>query len=257
MAGMGGSKRTKLSWIRLLSKERQGGSSAIDENQLKPDWLFTSRLDSERDGDRILFSTPTRRLGDKTQVFPLEKNESVRNRLTHSHEVAALARSIGTHIMYSNHGQKIVRETGYPEGPAADEVRRAVPAILGAIGLAHDIGNPPFGHQGEEAIRSWIAKQKDNLFRMPSRKDKTEDDKTRRPDLLRVKEEMKADFFNFEGNAQTLRILARLQVVKDEFGLNLTYGTLAASMKYTVDAARVEGRKATNAFDQETRLLRV
>ena len=68
---------------------------------------------------------------------------------------------------------------------------------------------------------------------------------------------MKADFFNFEGNAQTLRILARLQVVKDEFGLNLTYGTLAASMKYTVDAARVEGRKATNAFDQETRLLRV
>jgi dGTPase len=95
-------------------------------------------IELERDYDRLLFSTPVRRLADKTQVFPLEQNDSVRTRLTHSHEVANLARGIGTSLAY-NHAE----ELGLPDVP---NVQRAIPSLLGAVGLAHDLGNPPFGH---------------------------------------------------------------------------------------------------------------
>src|SRR5690606_15507398 len=97
------------------------------EGESSPDWLIPSRTETERDYDRILFATPTRRLGDKTQVFPLEKNESVRNRLTHSHEVSNLARSIGTHLMYSDIGKRIVEDATVDGEWSAQDVQRAVP----------------------------------------------------------------------------------------------------------------------------------
>ncbi|MDT8385788.1 MAG: dNTP triphosphohydrolase [Gammaproteobacteria bacterium] len=174
------------------------------------------RTPTERDYDRILFSTPVRRLADKTQVFPLERNDSIRTRLTHSHEVANLARSIGVDLAFNSN---VFEDLG-------ENAKRNVPAMLGAIGLAHDLGNPPFGHQGEEAIRSWF---RDNQDILNADKDDTP-----------LTDAMKQDFLLFEGNAQTIRLLTRLQIIDDEYGLNLTCGTLAALMKYTVPSNKID-----------------
>ena len=130
---------SRLSWDGLLNSRRF--SDDLREKKahpnLGPPWLGEGRREIERDYDRILFSTPVRRLADKTQVFPLEKNESVRSRLTHSHEVSNLARSIGMNIAFGPLGQKIASELGGDN--AQVRVQRDIPAMLAAIGLAHDL----------------------------------------------------------------------------------------------------------------------
>ena len=185
----------ELEWERLLFSKRR------KDMHDSPESLGTGigREEIERDYDRILFCAPIRRLADKTQVFPMEANDSVRTRLTHSHEVSNLARSIGIRLAF-NHRQRVF-------GDHADDLRveRTVPALLAAVGLAHDLGNPPFGHQGELSIRRWF---RDN-----------------RKDVAR-------DFLEFDGNCQTFRLLTRLQILNDDYGLNLTYATLAATLKY-------------------------
>jgi dGTPase len=219
------------SWAKLLSDNRLPKPKVADKGIGAPDWLISSRTEIERDFDRILFATPTRRLGDKTQVFPLEKNESVRTRLTHSHEVSALARSIGTYLAHSKIGDRIVKDACNTLGEESEtKIRRAIPSMLAAIGLAHDLGNPPFGHQGEEAIRAWVNRNSARLFARQS-----------------LTKQHKSDFLSFEGNAQTLRTVARLQVVKDDRGLNLTMGTLAALMKYTVSSTNRGGKNGPAA----------
>lgn len=224
-----------LDWAKLLSDQRRPKTSA-DDGPSQLAWFVQSRTETERDFDRILFATPTRRLGDKTQVFPLEKNESVRTRLTHSHEVSNLARSIGIHLIHDEIGQRIVDSACATLGmDAAPRIRRAIPAMMAAIGLAHDLGNPPFGHQGEEAIRAWIRNHEDELWQPSDQNENAIND-----DIAKLKHDHKEDFRNFEGNAQTLRTITRLQVVKDNRGLNLTFGTLAALMKYTVGSGSVE-----------------
>lgn len=194
----------KLSWNKLLHDERRKTRATKKRESTNTE---KGRVELERDYDRILFATPTRRLADKTQVFPLEKNDSVRTRLTHSHEVANLARSIGVRVAF-DHTKEVF-------GRAANkwQVQRTVPALLAAIGLSHDLGNPPFGHQGEEAIQAW--------FR---------DRHTDNEDVLYGK--IHPDFLNFDGNAQSFRLLARLQTLNDDFGLNLTDATLASLLKY-------------------------
>lgn len=224
----------RLSWSKLLSEKRLEGLESAEEAIARPSWLFVSRTDHERDGDRILFAAPTRRLGDKTQVFPLEKLESVRTRLTHSHEVASLARSIGTHIVSTDLGRRIAAEADAERAGAGALVARSVPAMLASVGLAHDLGNPPFGHQGEGAIREWVARNASRVFKAPE----NAPDAVRR-DVARLEADLQADFLRFEGNAQTLRTVARLQLTKDPRGLNLTFGTLAALLKYPVSASRV------------------
>jgi dGTPase len=184
-----------LIWEKLLNPARRksiNGSSRSSNTA-------AGRTQFERDYDRILFAAPTRRLADKTQVFPMEESDYVRTRLTHSHEVSNLARSIGVRLAFE-----------HPEVFGSDherlEVKRNVPALLAAVGLAHDLGNPPFGHQGEKAIRQWFGDIKDSS--------------------------VDPDFAEFDGNAQTFRLLTRLQIINDQFGLNLTIGTLAALVKY-------------------------
>lgn len=171
-----------------------------------------TRTEIERDYDRILFSTPVRRLADKTQVFPLDRNDSVRTRLTHSHEVSNLGRSIGTALVFHHH-------------IAADvpHAQRNIPALLATVGLAHDLGNPPFGHQGEDAMQHWFhTHQRAVLHGL--------DDAQHRQDFLR-----------FEGNAQAFRLVARLQLIDDDFGLDLTYASLAALMKYPTASHQADG----------------
>lgn len=209
----------KVDEIKLFSIVRRKDLAGIKRSPLN---AAGSRTEIERDFDRILFSAPVRRLADKTQVFPLERNDSVRNRLTHSYEVSNLARSIGTALVYS--------EGLFTKVPSFN---RDIPSMLAAVGLAHDLGNPPFGHQGEAAIGSWFKKNEKIVFGGDAD----------------ITEPMKKDYFQFEGNAQTFRLLTKLQILNDNFGLNLTCGSLAALMKYPTTSDNVnKGNIATKKF---------
>lgn len=211
-----------LTWDKLLNQTRRKDLYKSGESF----GTGAGRTESERDYDRILFATPTRRLADKTQVFPMEENDSVRTRLTHSHEVSNLARSIGVRLAFE-HAEVVF-------GPEHEslQVKRNIPSLLAAVGLAHDLGNPPFGHQGEIAIQQWFAE--------------TFDEK-----------DVDIDFLKFDGNAQTFRLLTRLQVLNDKFGLNLTIGTLASLIKYPsiYGAADKGGFKKFGVFKSEASIM--
>jgi dGTPase len=199
-----------MEWRKLLSSSRRKDKEKkgkTDSANPKKEW----RQEIERDFDRILFATPTRRLADKTQVFPLDANDSVRTRLTHSHEVANFARGIGMRLAF---------EKSYLFNDLQDMccIQRDVPALLAAIGLAHDLGNPPFGHQGEASMRNWYKR-----CLKPCLKE----------DLIPLADEhIFEDFFQFDGNSQTLRLVTKLQILNDQYGLNLTYATLSSLIKY-------------------------
>lgn len=192
--------------ILLNSNRRKKEGEQIEQGRSNSKKEF--RTEIERDYDRILFCTPVRRMADKTQVFPLDKNDSVRNRLTHSHEVSNLARSFGTTLVHS-----------FSIAEGSHNSLRDVPALLAAVGLVHDLGNPPFGHQGESAIQSWFVSNKDQVAGK---------------DFSVLANCLYQDFLKFEGNAQTFRLVTRLQLLNDDYGLDLTYATLAAMMKYPV-----------------------
>ena len=215
-----------LEWKQLLNPVRRKALHGPTESMN----TGVGRQELERDYDRILFCTPTRRLADKTQVFPMEENAAIRNRLTHSHEVSNLARSIGVRIAFDNANEVFGGEH------EELQVRRNVPALLAAVGLAHDLGNPPFGHQGEVAMREWFSEKLDSNI------------EPHNPNI-----EPHKDFLCFDGNPQTFRLLTRLQVLNDEFGLNLTVATLAALMKYPSfhDSKEHGGFKKFGIFESE------
>lgn len=231
---------TPLDWTKLLSTRRRKDGDAVLTPNAK---ALEARTEHERDHDRILFSTPVRRLQDKTQVFPLERNDSVRTRLTHSHEVANMARSMGTTLAFVH-----TEALGLPD---AVNPLRNVPALLEAVGLAHDLGNPPFGHQGESAIQGWMAKN-------GTPRDENADS-LGIFDGWAPSEAQRQDFLRFEGNAQAFRLLTRLQIVNDEFGLNMTYAFLAALMKYPVPSNETkkgsQARKKFNFFQSEADIV--
>lgn len=168
----------------------------------------------------------------------MDANDSVRTRLTHSHEVANLARSIGA---------RVAKESTDAFGEA--DLHDVVQPILSAIGLSHDLGNPPFGHQGEAAIGRWFKRRESWIFTH-------EDDSERGPVLDRaVSKNLRTEFLDFDGNPQTLRILTRLQTSHHNVGLDLSAATLAASLKYPAHAdARDEKRpfvKKAGYFESE------
>lgn len=203
-----------MQWNELLLDSRR------KPKKTKSPSSALGRADIERDFDRVLFLAPTRRLADKTQVFPLEQNDSVRTRLTHSFEVSNLARSIAIQLVFENK-EKIFDE----HSESGRCIERDIPALLATIGLAHDLGNPPFGHQGEKAIQSWF-NENQKYF---------ENDGVLEPEF--------DDFLNFDGNAQTIRLLTKLQILNDQYGLNLTYATLAALIKYPQSSKYIKERK--------------
>jgi dGTPase len=172
----------------------------------------------QQDYDRLLFSTPVRRLSDKTQVWPMDDNDGVRTRLTHSHEVANLARSIGTRIHTAN-----------ADLFSRSDLHQVIQPMLSAIGLAHDLGNPPFGHQGETAIGRWFEQRKEWIF--------TNHDEGARGLPTAIPDDLHAEFLKFDGNPQTLRLITKLQTNIAHLGLDLTSATLAAAIKYPVGAA--------------------
>lgn len=192
---------TTMNWMQLLSPLRFG------EDAVKP--KHGSRTDFERDYDRILFSSPFRRLRDKTQVFPLPENDHVHTRMTHSLEVASVGRSLGKGVgdtIIQRHQEEL--GTMYHYSDFGD--------IVAAACLAHDIGNPPFGHSGEDAIAHWFQEQKntDSAF------------------FKHLNAAQIQDFCSFEGNAQGLRILTQLNMYREDGGMRLTYATLGTFAKY-------------------------
>lgn len=164
----------------------------------------------ENDYGRLISSAPIRRLQDKTQVIPLGESDFTRTRLTHSMEVSYIASSIGQSI------EKILID----RGDISLEQRGYLSSLLRVAGLVHDLGNPPFGHFGEEAIRTFFKGYFKN-----------------NPQISKVlNEKEKADFTNFDGNVQTFRILTKLYYFGDEWGYNLSYPTLASIIKYPYDS---------------------
>lgn len=197
----------RLDWKKLLCGERVRESSTKTNNSIGiNDDGYNHRNEFDKDYDRIVYSSSVRRLQDKAQVFPLQENDFTRTRLTHSLEASSLARSFGYAI-----GEWLLHEK---EFGSYKEVRE-LSALLQVSALIHDLGNPPFGHYGEDIIRNWF-------------KEWFKDEKNKEG----LNEQQISDFVNFEGNAQTLRIVSKLQLLNDEYGVNFTYATLSTIMKY-------------------------
>lgn len=179
------------------------------------------RSEFEKDYHRIIVSASFRRLQDKTQVFPLDKSDFIRTRLTHSLEVSSVARSLGQNI-----SQYIIRTGKDPEFDL--QMQSDVCSIVQCAGLIHDIGNPPFGHFGETTIREWFC---DHLPLMQFEG---------RPLTEILSPQMLQDFYNFEGNAQALRLVTRLHFLVDDNGMNLTYALLNTIIKYPVSSLEID-----------------
>ena len=204
-------------WEKLLSADRPGAGKVPGTPE---------RTAFQQDYDRIVFTSAFRRMKDKTQVFPLSKSDYVRTRLTHSLEASCVGRSLGAVV-----GREIIARHGLRDVESGD-----FGAIVAAACLAHDIGNPPFGHAGEDAIREW--------FRNSGLLDS-------HPFTLA----QRADFERYEGNAQGFRILTRLQNPANP-GLQLTSAVLATFTKYPRPshiAAELDGKsgKKFGFFQQD------
>lgn len=192
---------SRMTWAALLSAERLGDRTY----QPQP-----NRSIFVQDHDRIVFSAPFRRLANKTQVQPLYENDHVHHRLIHSIEVSSVGRSLARRI-----GHWLAER----EEITAPQVHDLADIVQAAC-VAHDIGNPPFGHSGEEAMGAWFAEQ----FA------------ANRGLMAELSPECRGEFTAFEGNAQGFRILTRLEMYRGEGGMRLSNATLGAFTKYPVTA---------------------
>ena len=202
-----------MEWKKLLCDERIRSFRRQSAADL--------RTEFEKDYHRIIGSASFRRLQDKTQVFPLDRSDFVRTRLTHSLEVSSLAKSLGQNI-----GQKIQMEIR--DDSFLPEHKAAVCDILQCAGLLHDIGNPPFGHFGEAAIQDWFRK---NLKELEFKG---------KPLTELLSDQMIRDFYHFEGNTQAFRVVTRLHFLVDEHGMNLTKALLGTIIKYPVSSVEID-----------------
>ncbi len=199
-----------MNWNKILSTTRLGQEYLANEENKH------SRTQFQRDYDRIIFSSPFRRMQNKTQVFPLPGSVFVHNRLTHSLEVASVGRSLGSMFV-----ERAEIEKMEIENPLFKEIG----SVVSAACLAHDMGNPPFGHSGEDAISRYFRKDADP----------------------RIKNEMEEgqwkDFILFDGNANAFRLLSHQFNGRREGGFALTYTTLAAIVKYPFESMLTEKPK--------------
>lgn len=204
-----------MKWVSLLSSKRLG------EKPDGPSVRTGTRSAFEQDYDRIVFSTPFRMLQDKTQVFPLSSPDFVHTRLTHSLEVSSVGRSLGKicgRSILQRHQELSISITAEDFG-----------TIVAAAALAHDIGNPPFGHAGESAISGYFRESADGVRIIAS-----------------LAPAEGADLLHYEGNAQGFRLLS-----KDNYqGLRLTWALLGAFTKYPRGSSdlRIEGRKSHRKY---------
>lgn len=213
---------------RLLCVDRMRQSSM--ERKSTIDQFYSDR-------SRILYSSSFRRLLQKAQVFSLEPNASVRTRLTHSLEVSDLGRTLANRIAYKLNEKNLLDSDKIPD----------VVAIVENACLLHDIGNPPFGHFGEIAIRDWA--NNSALKALP--KEISADDK-----LLK---RLMCDFLEFDGNPQGFRTITKLHTEYDEYSFNLTFATLLCTLKYSRAAGEEKGSgilKKAGYFQSEEEIVK-
>ena len=220
-------------WESAYTSRRTGSRSSHHEN----------RTDFQRDFDRMIFSSAFRRLQNKTQIFPLPGNTFVHNRLTHSLEVELVGRYLGNLT-----GKELAKNYIDPKNEDATRFYNyELSNVIAAACLAHDIGNPSFGHSGENAISSYF---KQNA--------------TLKINSLDLKEHFEAkewqDLTTFEGNANAFRLLTQHFIGKYEGGMGLTFTTLAAILKYPCESTAVDKnhthRKKYGFFQSEKEIFK-
>jgi len=207
-----------MNWEKLLSTKK----FKIESGQIK-DYISANKEDSptrtdyNQDHDRIVFSRSFRRLGRKTQVHPFSNNDHTHNRLIHSVEVGAVGRSLGIRVGEILKSKNLLPSTVTPID---------IGAIVQVACLAHDIGNPPFGHAGEESLREWFREKENQKY------------------LDGISEYQISDLKTYEGNAHTLRIVCTTEMYKKEGGMRLTCASLGTLLKYpwTSDVAESNGK---------------
>ena len=206
---MSNKKIERMDWRKLLSTTRISELGGCEKNKPSRTQFKDPRSHFERDFDQIIFSYPFRRLQDKTQVIPFPEFDFVHTRLTHSLEVASVGRSFGKLVakLIKNKEKKEVVDEVFKENTPSD-----IGALIAAACLAHDIGNPPFGHSGEDSIS--------NYFK--------ENDNSKKRILTTLSKKQKEDFCNFEGNANGFRIIAN----NYGRGINPTCALLGTFTKY-------------------------
>ncbi|WP_319759290.1 deoxyguanosinetriphosphate triphosphohydrolase [Maridesulfovibrio sp.] len=208
-----------MQWNKLLSKQRIGKEQS--------NYIDKDRSEFQRDFDRIIFSSAFRRLQDKTQVFPLSRSDYVRTRLTHSLETSSVGRSLGNMV-----GSRLVEK--YSD---LDLIPSEPGTVVATACLAHDIGNPPFGHSGEDVIRDWF-----------------QTSETGSKLCSMIDEGQRSDFIWFEGNAQGLRNILALQRPYSKGGMQLTCATLAAFTKYPYVSGHIKDKKKFGIFASEAEI---
>ncbi len=193
----------KMDWSLLINDKRLGLEDFHDPNKSRV------RTDFRRDFDRLVFSSPFRRLQNKTQVFPLPGSIFVHNRLTHSMEVACVGKSMADEIAIG------LRERHTDCRP---EIFDHIGDIVSAACLAHDLGNPPFGHSGEKAISTFFSEGEGKSLQ------------------LMLSEREWADLTHFEGNANAFRVLTHQFKGRRRGGFAMTYSTVASIVKYPFES---------------------
>lgn len=211
-----------MDWRTLISAKRFGMEEYHKERQ-------ENRSEFQRDYDRLVFSAPFRRLQNKTQVFPLPGSIFVHNRLTHSLEVSCVGRSLGNDVAKAIlNRQPELQDSFLPE----------IGAIVSAACLAHDLGNPPFGHSGEKAIATFFSEGKGQALK--ERLSSMEWD----------------DLTHFEGNANAFRLLTHQFEGRRKGGFVLTYPTLASIVKYPFSSSLAGGKSKFGFFTTEEESFR-
>lgn len=211
-----------MNWLQLISNKRLG-------QEIKHAERHDDRSEFKRDSDRLIYSAPFRRLQNKTQVFPLPGSVFVHNRLTHSLEVSSLGKSLGDDVAR----RLLVR---HPElrGTLFEEIG----TIVQTAGLAHDMGNPPFGHSGEKAIQTFFTEREgaDLKGRLSSR--------------------FWEDITHFEGNANAFRLLTHRFKGRRDGGFVMTYSTLASVVKYPFASTLAGSHGKFGFFESEEDVFR-
>ena len=211
-----------MNWQQLISNKRLGQEHRHPERH-------DDRTEFKRDYDRLIFSAPFRRLQNKTQVFPLPGSIFVHNRLTHSLEVASVGISLGNDV-----AQQLIRR--HPE--LKDTMFQEIGQIVATACLAHDMGNPPFGHSGEKAIQAFFTEGAGSELQRE------------------ISPMVWNDLIHFEGNANAFRLLTHQYKGRRQGGFVMTYSTLASIVKYPFSSSAAGKKGKFGFFDSEKAIYR-
>jgi len=224
-----------LFWDKLLNPERFRNSTSVAKRN------SDNRSPFKKDFDTVCNSTVLRRLQDKAQVFPLEQEDYARTRLTHSIEVMSIASSLAVQAVKIILSKDVDNYISAPEKKEDTlSLINEIPTILNTAALLHDMGNPPFGHLGEQIISDWFKNNLPKIVKKPDGSYGFNDVGTANDTLAyKLKGKYAEDLMHFEGNAQLFRLVTKLSYVVDENGMNLSFPVLASFIKYPCSSMNI------------------